>query len=465
MPTMHDTSGAITTIANATALAHWDDTIEHVLAHAAAAPAALAATLKADPSFVLGHAVKGLMILTLARSEMLDDARGQLVMARRLDGSAPVSERERCYMTALEHWLGKRPDLAAQALDAAIRADRHDVLAAKLAHAIRFMMGDLRGMLSAARDHMDLHGLKGPHSGYLLGCLAFSHEENGDYRQAERLGRHALEMSPRDAWARHSVAHVMEMTGRAQEGIGWLAQGREHSLHCNNFAFHLAWHEALFNLELGNTSAALRLYDQDIRARKTDDYRDIANAASLLQRLEFAGIPVGHRWHELADLASNRVTDRALVFADLHYALALMGAGREDDAEHIHLNLSQDASSGHDGQLARCIGAPVTAAIRAFRARRFSEATRLMLTARPLLQSIGGSHAQRDIFEQLLIESAIRSGDIALATRLLEQRLVSRGGQNRFAAQRLGQIAQANRKPAMRLAAALVAMAPSPAVH
>ena len=465
MQSMHDASGAMTTIANANALAHWDETIVHVLAHAAAAPAALTATLQADPAFVLGHAVKGLMILTLARSEMLDDARGQLMLARRLDRAAPVSVRERCYITALEHWLARRPDLAAQALDSAIRTDRHDVLAAKLAHAIRFMMGDLHGMLQAAGEHVDLHGLKGPHSGYLVGCLAFSHEENGHYEQAERLGRHALEMSPRDAWARHSVAHVMEMTGRAQEGVRWLEQGRVHSAHCNNFGFHLAWHEALFNLELGNTSAALDLYDHDIRARKTDDYRDIANAASLLQRLEFAGIHVGHRWHELADLASHRVTDRALVFADLHYALALMGAGRDGDAEHIHLALSHDTSSGHDGQLARRIGAPVAAAIRAFRTKHFAEAARLLLSARPLLQRIGGSHAQRDIFEQLLIESAIRSGDTTLAERLLEQRLAARGGQNSYAAQRLGKMAQAKRKPALRLATALVAMAPSPATH
>ncbi len=465
MATMHDSSGATTTIAGAPALAHWNETIVHVLSHAAAAPASLAATLEADPSFVLGHAVKGLMILTLARGELLADARGQLVIAGRLDRNAPVSPRERLYIAALEHWLGQRPDLAAASLDDAIRIDRHDVLAAKLAHAIRFMIGDLRGMLQGAEEHVGLHGVASPHSGYLIGCLAFAHEENGNCEQAERLGRHALDLCPRDAWARHSVAHVMEMTGRAREGVGWLAEGRKHSAHCNNFTFHLAWHEALFNLELGNASAALELYDHDVRARRTDDYRDIANAASLLQRLEFAGVDVGHRWHELADLASTRVTDRALVFADLHYALALTGAGRDSDAEHVHGALAHDSGGGHDGSLARRVGAPIAAALRAFRGKRFQEAARLLLSVRPALQAIGGSHAQRDIFEQMLIESAIRGGDVTLAERLLRQRLASRHGRNRFAAQRLGQIAQTNRKPAARLAAALVTMTRSQAVH
>ena len=35
------------------------------------------------------------------------------------------------------------------------------------------------------------------------------------------------------------------------------------------------------------------MHDADICADKTDDYRDIANAASLLSRLELKGIAVG----------------------------------------------------------------------------------------------------------------------------------------------------------------------------
>lgn len=465
MTILHDASGARTTIASPAALLHWNATIEQILAHAAAAPASLAATLDADPAFALGHAAKGLMLLTLARRELIADAAGELAIARRLATETSVTPRERCYIGALAFWLARRPDLAAVRLDEAMALDNRDVLAAKLVHAIRFMIGDLTGLLASARAHVEAYGTASLHGGYLLGCLAFATEENGDLVQAERLGRQALELSPHDAWGRHSVAHVMEMTGRAREGARWLADGRESWSHCNNLAFHLSWHEALFHLELGQYGAALDLYDHDVRVRKTDDYRDIANAASLLQRLEFAGVEVGHRWHELGDLAADRVEDRMLVFADLHYALALAGAGRDTEAGSLGLGLQHDSRPGHDARMAREVGASVTDAIRAFRGRRYGEAARLLMGVQTTLVQIGGSHAQRDIFEQMLIESAIRDGDAALAERLLAQRLTSRDGHNQFAADRLAAIARSARRPSGRVTAALVALAPSAALH
>ena len=67
-----------------------------------------------------------------------------------------------------------------------------------------------------------------------------------------------------------------------------------------------------------------------IRRHRTDDYRDISNATSLLMRLELEGMNVGRRWDELASLSEARVDDGCLVFADLHYMLALAAAGRVD---------------------------------------------------------------------------------------------------------------------------------------
>lgn len=42
------------------------------------------------------------------------------------------------------------------------------------------------------------------------------------------------------------------------------------------------------------------------------------------------------------------------------------------------------------------------------------------------LHSVGGSHAQRDIFSQVLIESAIRSKRLNLARSLLAERLAEK---------------------------------------
>ena len=56
----------------------------------------------------------------------------------------------------------------------------------------------------------------------ILGMHAFGLEENGHYAQAESSGRRAVELEPRDGWAHHAVAHVMEMQCRQRDGIAWM---------------------------------------------------------------------------------------------------------------------------------------------------------------------------------------------------------------------------------------------------
>ncbi len=250
------------------------------------------------------------------------------------DAGRPVTPRERVYIEALALWLDEAPRRAAFRLEAILVDHPRDALALKLSHGLRFMLGDQRAMLESLQRHGAAFDDEHPFAAFIRGCHAFALEEQGHYDAAERLGRQAVALNPRDAWGRHAVAHVLEMTGRAEEGIGWLADGRSFA-HANNLRFHIVWHLALFRLERRETAEVLRLYDEEIRAEPTDDYRDIANGASLLARLELADIPVGSRWEELAAKAEARIEDRRLVFADLHYLLALIGAGRTDGARTL----------------------------------------------------------------------------------------------------------------------------------
>jgi hypothetical protein len=333
-----------------------------------------------------------------------------------------------------------------------------DVLALKLSHGIRFMLGDQGEMLACLERVAPHFGDSHPLAGFVAGCHAFALEERGFYAEAEHRGRRAVELAPRDAWGRHAVAHVLEMTGRVDEGVAWLEDGR-HWSHANNFRFHMTWHLALFRLERGETRQVLELYDEGIRAERTDDYRDIANGAALLARLSLAGADIGTRWEELADLAGKRVADGRLVFADLHYAVALLGAGREDAAETIARSLAQDSLShaSQERREAARSGALAAFGLVAFHERDYGEAARLLGAARSGLLAIGGSHAQRDLFEQAYIESLIRCGAHDRAGHVLSERLARRGGNNLFASRRLARLG----KPGVGRAAAL-ALAATP---
>ncbi|MEM1234138.1 MAG: tetratricopeptide repeat protein, partial [Pseudomonadota bacterium] len=56
------------------------------------------------------------------------------------------------------------------------------------------------------------------------------------------------------------------------------------------------------------------------------------------------------------------------------------------------------------------------------------DAFRHLSAAQPGLQSVGGSHAQRDVFERLTIEAGIRAGELTSAAALIRQRQAQRGG-------------------------------------
>lgn len=459
-----DVLGNTTTLSNDRAASAWTDLMEGVLAHSKRAADALQAVIDADPNFAQVHAVKGLVLMTLGRGELVGPARECLAKAEAAALVNMPTEREAGFGEALRHWLAGNPDLAADRLDAIVAANPRDLMAMKFAHAVRFIIGDQTGLMRSVSRVASEISDDTPFAGYVFGCKSFALEENGYYEEAELTGRKAVVLAPQDAWGLHAVAHVLEMTGRADEGYHWLSHDPQFE-HCNNFGFHIYWHRALFALELGKVSEVLRLHDTAIRAVQTDDYRDISNGASLLQRLELEGVDVGDRWIELADLAARRVADRRLVFADLHYLLALLGAERAADAEALVANLVADGQTGkaYDSRVARQCGTDLAQGLVDFAAGRYANATERLMRARETRQMMGGSHAQRDVFEQITLEALLRSGDLTRAETILRARLSSRNGHNRFAQSRLERL-NAARDQATRLGALLVEAIPA-AVH
>ncbi len=424
MPMTEDLSGLPTSL-SPDLIGDWNRVILGILSHAANTGPNLNNLLSAAPDFALGQAIRGVSCLLLGRAEMIPVARQAYAAA--LQG-APATIREIAFVHALGDWLGGRPTRAAARMQVMLTLHPRDALAMKMIQAIHFVMGrpdamraSVEGVLPAWGDH--------PAHGYLLGCHAFALEETGEYTRAERTGREGVDLAPDDAWGLHAVAHVHDMTGRARDGLDWLS-GREASWsHCNNFRFHVWWHRALMHLDLGEYDIALAHYDADIRAEKTDDYRDISNAASLLSRLELEGVNVGSRWEELADLSETRAADGCLAFADLHYMLALCGGERDKAAAGLIARMQATRPTGNEAQ--RVIAHPglhVAQGLQAFAAGEYSAAWMHLRAGRGDLQQIGGSHAQRDVFDRITIEAALRGGYMDAAGTLLRDRMARRGG-------------------------------------
>ncbi len=434
-----DRYGCDVTIASTAALEAWNTTLHGFLSHAASTGPALGSTLELDPNFALAHACKGLFSLLLGRRELDETIHFALKNAEASDRQNPVTERERHYINALSAWIGGKQSVAINEMELVLQKWPHDPLAMKMSHAIRFMLGDLKGMRTSLENIMHVYG---GHSaeGYFHGCYAFTLEETGEYALAEKRGRKALELSPDDSWGLHAVSHVFDMTGRPKEGLEWISNKQAAWEHCNNFRYHVWWHIALMHLELGNFDKVLELYDEQIRKDKTDDYRDISNATSVLLRLEFEGVEVGDRWEELAELSANRITDNCVAFADLHYMMALCGTDQhKDQSANLIANMNGCAETRHHCEFVNAIKHPgVLAAtgLEAYRDHDFATAYDCLSKAWPTLQEIGGSHAQRDIFERLGIEAAFRAGMTKEAEALMRQRDTERGHQDKYSMSR-----------------------------
>jgi len=445
-----DACGLETTLETCAAREDWAATQRAFLAHGRETPDRLARVLEAEPDFALGWAAKGLMLLLLGRAELTLPARQAEARARAGLARVGATARERRYVDALTAWLSGRPSRAVACLERVLAVHPGDAMAMKLDHAIRFVLGDRRGMERMTRAVLPAYGPDHVFGGYALGCHAFALEENGRYRDAERAGRAGIERAADDAWGLHAVAHVYDMTARNDDGIAWLTGQESRWAHCNNFGYHVWWHLGLFHLDRGEYDRVLELYDTRIRAEHTDDYRDIANGASMLTRLEIEGIDVGDRWEELAALSAGRVEDGCVIFADLHYLLALHGAGRLAEANRLVARIAADAArSDHEmHEVAAVAGHPAATGLAAFRAGQYSLAFERLRRARPELQRVGGSHAQRDVFSRLMIEAGLRAGLWDAAEAELTARAARRGTADGFTHRRLEAVARARTRAA-----------------
>ncbi|WP_374444316.1 tetratricopeptide repeat protein [Stella sp.] len=421
MPLFKDARGLAVTAADPAAVAAIDASIAAFLAFRLDTGDRLKPGLAADPACVFANVLRGYYMMLMGNRTLVPRAAKSLAAAQA--AAAGATRREQDHVAALAAWVAGDFAGAIRRWEAILPEHPRDAIALRLANFGHFYLGDAEEMRASFARCLHAWDERVPGYGFMLGAYAFAQEEAGDYAAAERDGRRAVEIHPHDVWATHAVAHVMEMQGRADEGVAWITGLEGNFGECHNFTNHLWWHRALFHWDRGRHDAALALYDRQVRTESTDDSLDIANAASFLWRLENVGVAVGGRWDELAARAAERIDDHMLVFADAHFAMALAAAGKPGEAERFAASCRSFAAAGEtESQVMREAGADLVDGILAYRAGDYGRAVDRFLAARPALARIGGSRAQRDVFQQMLALAALRADRLPLARALWSER-------------------------------------------
>jgi hypothetical protein len=79
-------------------------------------------------------------------------------------------------------------------------------------------------------------------------------------------------------------------------------------------------------------------------------------------------------------------------------------------------------TAAHASRVWRDVALPACEGLYAYAHGDFDAAWRALSAALPRLVEAGGSHAQRDLFDQIALDAAIRSGRSVIAQQLLERR-------------------------------------------
>jgi tetratricopeptide (TPR) repeat protein len=385
---------------------------------------------------------------------------GDLEVARSAAHEAaalPLTNRERAHVEAISAWARGDWLRAQSLLDDLLVEWPTDVLALLLGHALDFYLGDrvnLRDRVGRSLAALEGHD----HHGFALGMQAFGLEECGTYDAALDAGLAAVDAHPDDVWAIHAVAHVHEMRGDVDQGLRTMAEHRDGWSGGNLFSVHLWWHEALYLLQAGRIDDVLAIYDDRIHnAASGPAALELLDASALLWRLRLHGIDSGGRFDALASAWAARPGSGEpwYVFNDVHEVMALAGAGRLDEA-HRRLDAMADSIADGAGPTNRAVtaevGLPVARAFVASAEGRHADVVADLWPVRPVLHHFGGSHAQRDVVHQTLLDAAIASGDVARAGALIRERLALRPSST-FGWSRLARLAAANGDAAGEVAA------------
>ncbi len=418
---LHDARGCPTSTRNAVSLQRYEQALDLSVSYFLDPLATIQQALEEEPDFVMGHCLQaGLMILSSDRAAVPQLA--QCVKAgEALAGHA--NDRERAHLGAARTWLEGDFATAVARYGDILLDYPHDLLALQIAHVGDFFLGASSMLRDRIAQVLPVWTPCMPGYGYVLGMYAFGLEETALYTQAEEAARRALSLNPRDPWAVHAAAHVMEMQGRLHEGIEWLSGSARDWAPNNGLAVHNWWHLALFHMDLGHYTQVLELYDQCIGASDSHVPLEMIDASALLWRLHSRGIDAGSRWQDLVARWEPCLEDAYYAFNDVHAVMAFAGAHRFDLAQRTVDAMTRKAGQADtNAMMTKEVGLPLACAIVAFAAEHYRDAVSLLLPIRTIASRFGGSHAQRDLIHLTLVEAALRAGQAGLARALIAER-------------------------------------------
>jgi tetratricopeptide (TPR) repeat protein len=258
---------------------------------------------------------------------------------------------------------------------------------------------------------------------WFLTYLGWARIELGDNARGAAEVERALEGNPRNAFGAHARAHGYFEAGDAERGAAFIEGWLPDYDWASQLHGHLSWHLALFELARGNSERASELYVKAIRPASSSapPLFSLADAASFLWRWRL--YEAGGELSSAAEIAAHTrqyFPQAGIHFADVHAALA-------EEPDLTEQRIEQSHQGYETGRLSQGLVVPeLCAGAAAFARGDYAQAIEQLGAALPELPRIGGSHAQREVFEDTYIVACLRAGERDKAAGRLKARLARR---------------------------------------
>ena len=406
------------------ALAHYVEGLDLALSQNYGAEEAFARAVEVDEGFALAHAAKAFMeFIRIA----VPEARASAEKAVKL--SSGLTSRERGHIDVVSKFVNGENHPASAAVHQHLKEFPLDSMLLRLAQRLYIQGCGGIGAPDYPSRFYHLMSEAAPHYGddwAFMGQYAWANHEVGKMAEGMNLAERSLDLNPSNGVAAHSVAHVFYEMSQDDEGAAFLSGWLEGYDQRSTYRVHLSWHQALFELALGRYNQALGWYERDIRPSVRDlKYTALADSASLVWRMKIYGDTAPQApWSELIELAAPAAARPGPSFRDAHAALAFTAAGDDESFGKMVDGLQAMADAGD--ATAREATLPLIKGIGAFGRGDYAEAVQLLEPVYPQLTRVGGSHAQRLVFEDTLLVAYLRAEEFDKATDMLRERLSRR---------------------------------------
>lgn len=421
---LEDRFGLVLTTGDAAAAADYVAAVDLLLSANPGAEPLFDRALAADPDFALAHIAKARLCQVQAR---IPEAKAEAAAARQL--AAHVDHREARHIEVIAQAIDGNGPQAMALLEEHVAAYPRDGFALSLALGVFGLLG-FSGRIDHHEAQLALLERLAPHWGedwWFLTYLGWARIETGDVVRGAAEVERALAGNPRNAFAAHARAHGYYEAGDAEQGAAFIESwvpnySREGQLHG-----HISWHLALFELARSNPDRARDLYLDAVRpaVSAAPPLFSLADAASFLWRWQiYEAGPELDAWQEVSGHARRNFPQAGIHFADVHAALAEGASGDDASGEARVAQSRERVGAGRQPQ------GPVVpllcAGAMAFARGDYVMAMGHLGAALRDLPRIGGSHAQREVFEDTFIVACLRAGATHHAVDQLKARLARR---------------------------------------